>query len=181
MAPKPRAPGNVRYVLWFAPSGAVRARVRRLIQRLATYYGTAAFIPHVTLLGSIVGARDDLLARSESLAQRIPPFVIHLTRADMHDYFFEALFIHARHSPVLMRANRLAQSVFGKPGERKFMPHLSLLYGDLPLAAKKLMLDRIGRRFNLAFEVRYVELWEIRGGPKRWRRVKRIPLRIAKH
>jgi 2'-5' RNA ligase len=168
-------------VLWFSPAGAVRARLRRLIKRLAMHYGTEAFIPHVTLLGSLAGARDDILARSELLAHRMPPFAIRLARADMHDYFFEALFIHARHSPELMRANRLARSVFGKPGGRKFMPHLSLLYGDLPVAAKELILDRIGWRFDLGFEVRHVELWAIRGGPNKWTRVKRLPLQGAKH
>jgi 2'-5' RNA ligase len=176
MAPKPRAPRNVRYVLWFTPGGAVRARLRRLIERLASQHGTAAFVPHVTLLGGLAGRRDAVLAKAESLAHGIRPFVIQLTRADMHDYFFEALFIHARHSPAPVRANRLARSVFGKPGGRKFMPHLSLLYGDLPVAAKEAILDRIGRRFDLAFAVRHVELWAIRGGPKQWRRVKRIPL-----
>lgn len=181
MTRKPLSPRDVRYVLWFSPRGAVRARLRRLISRLATHYGTEAFIPHVTLLGSLVGARDDILARSESLAQRIPPFAIRLTRADMHDYFFEALLIRASHSPALMRANRLARSVFGKSGRKKFMPHVSLLYGDMPAAEKELILDRIGRSFDLAFEVRYVELWAIRGGPKQWRRVKRIPLQGTKH
>ena len=181
MAPKPLLSRDIRYVLWFTPGGAARARLRRLIKRLATHYGTEAFIPHVTLLGSLAGARDDILARSESLAHRNPPFAIRLARADMHDYFFEALFIHAGHSPTLMRANRLARSVFGKLGGEQFMPHLSLLYGDLPVAAKELILDRIGRRFDLAFEVRHVELWAIRGGPKQWRRVKRIPLQGAKH
>ncbi len=181
MAPKPLSPRDVRYVLWFSPGGAVRARLRRLIKRLSTRYGTEAFVPHVTLLGGLAGARDDVLARSESLAHRIPPFAIRLTRADMHDYFFEALFVHIRHSPALMRANRLARSVFGKPGGKKFMPHLSLLYGDLPAAAKGAILDRSGRRFDLAFEVRHVELWAIRGRrPNQWTRVKRIPLRGAK-
>lgn len=172
---------KVRYVLWFSPAGAMRARLRRLIKRLAAHYGTEAFIPHVTLLSGLAGARDDILARSGLLADRMPPFAIRLTRADMHDYFFEALFIHARHSPALTRANRLARSVFAKPGGKKFMPHLSLLYGDLPVAAKEAILDRIGRRFDLAFEVRHVELWAIRGRPNAWKRVKRLPLQGAKH
>jgi hypothetical protein len=134
----------------------------------------------VTLLGQLAGVRRNILARSRSLARDIAPFTIQLARAGMHDCFFEALFIHARRSPPLMRANRLARSVFGKSGKGSFMPHLSLLYGDLPAETKEAILDRIGRRFDLVFDARCLELWEIRGGPGQWRRVARIPLRGAK-
>jgi hypothetical protein len=51
------------------------------------------------------------------------------------------------------------------------MPHLSLLYGNLPASVKERIIASLGRQFELEFKVSSLDLYLIENEPAAWRRL----------
>ncbi len=132
----PRAKG---FSLWLMPEGEERERLAGWIDRLADRVGSERFAPHVTLLAGADGPRADVLARAAAVVARLGPFEVRLDGVDGRDEHFLCLF--ARVSPLepLLAAHGAAARAFGREPERTYRPHLSLLYGSLPLEPKRLL------------------------------------------
>jgi len=153
------------------PTGDVCDRLARIIHRLSARYGGPQFSPHVTLLGSCVGPRRDLICRSARVAAALRPFTIRLEEIDFLDEYFRCLFVHAALTEPLRKAHQAARQAFGHEREPAFMPHLSLLYGNFPHSLKEGILAEMGRRLDLQFKVRSLHLYRTDGEPRPWRRV----------
>ena len=154
------------FSLWLMPPPAVRDRFCPLIAELSRRLGTPAFEPHLTLVPSTVEA--DLMARVASLAAGLAPLPVHLTEIGMVSDYFRCLFVRAELTPPLQRAYHAACGALGQP-PGDFMPHLSLVYGDLAPADKGRVVADIGRRFDLHFIVERVALYTTAGPPPAWR------------
>jgi len=167
----------VHYVLWLLPPDNERERLARLIAELAEANETAAFDPHITLLDNLEGEEDLIRSRAHELALDLAPLDLRLTNADYLDEFHRALFIHVEDTAALLGARKKARLLFAVGDDREFMPHLSLLYGNLTPAVKETLLDDMGRKFDLAFRVTHLLLVAIAGPqPDDWRYLGRFRL-----
>jgi 2'-5' RNA ligase len=153
------------------PTGEVRQRLAETILDLSRQYAAPAFEPHVTLAGGIVGPAREVASKIRDLARRIPPFTVRLTEVTGLDEYFRCLFVRVAITHPIMRANKAAREVFHLAKQPPFMPHLSLLYGNLPSSVKERIVASLGRQFELEFEARSLHLYLIRGAPQAWRRV----------
>lgn len=169
-------PEEQRFSLWVVPEGAVYQRFADLIATLAARAGTPGFEPHVTLLGGIAGAEAEVRRLCEALAELLEPFEVKLADVGMADEHYRALFVAAEPTPELLNAEARARDVFRRAGEPPFLPHLSLLYGDLLAADKEALLEGVGREFQASFRVSALHLYRTGGGPASWRRVLTVPL-----
>ena len=116
--------------------------------RFGRGYAAPAFEPHVTLAGGIVGPARALAAKVRELARRIPPFTVRLTAVDGLDEYFRCLFVRVATTHPIMTANKAAREVFHLEKQPAFMPHLSLLYGNLPASVKERIIASLGRQFD---------------------------------
>src|SRR5207245_1586674 len=107
--------------------------------------------PHVTLLGRISGPERKIVSKSAELAQRISPFATRLTRVDYLDRYYQCVFVRVAARDPLVKAHRAAREVFGLEKSPAFMPHLSLIYGDLARDFKEKIVAELGWKFELAF------------------------------
>lgn len=164
------------FSLWMLPPADVGDRFRSLIADLSRRTGTPAFEPHLTLAGGIDAATDNAAAaRVAPLAARLPPLPIRLTEVGTTGEYYRCLFIHAERTPLLQRAHHEACAVLAQePGD--FMPHLSLIYGEIGAADKARIITDIGTRFDLAFTVERLALYSTAGPPSAWRRVAALAL-----
>ena len=168
---------TIRYVLWLLPPDDVRRRLAGLISELAEANETERFDPHITLLDGLSGDESQIRDRTHELALGLAPLDLRLTHADHLDEFHRALFIHVEPSAALTAAHRTARSFFTPPETREFMPHLSLLYGNQPTAAKEAAIDRMGQAFNLDIRVTHLLLVAIASPrPGDWRYLARFRL-----
>ena len=163
------------FTLWLMPSGDVFKHLERIIEQLSAEHATPSFDPHVTLLGGLVGGEKKLAAKLERLAVGLQPFTITLTTLDYLEEYFRCLFIRAEETAPLMGAHRIAAESFSRQPDSPFMPHLSLMYGDIRRALKEEILARIGRRFDLDFEATSIHLFSTHGEVKEWYRVREFP------
>ncbi len=160
------------------PTGEVRHRLAGTILDLSREYAAPAFEPHVTLAGGIVGPAREAASKMADLARRIPPFTIRLTEADCSDEYFRCLFVRVATTHPIMKASKVARAIFSLEKQPAFMPHLSLLYANLPSGVKERIVASLGRRFELEFKVNGLHLYLIKGEPTAWRRMARVGLRL---
>jgi len=158
------------------PAGEVRHRLTLILRRLSARYSAPEFSPHVTLLGSCVGERSELIRQSGQVAATLRPFAIHLEQIDFRDEYFRCLFAHAALTQPLRKAHQAASQTFGRRREPRFMPHLSLIYGKFPQSLKEGLIAEIGPRLDVQFKVRSLHLYRTHGAPRLWRQVAKFGL-----
>lgn len=165
------------FSLWMMPPPAVRERFLTLIAELSRRVDTPPFEPHLTLAG-IEAATEAAIRPVAELAARLAPLPVRLTEIGTTSEYFRCLFVRAEHTLALDRAYHTACRALGQaPGE--FMPHLSLIYGELTPAVKERLIAEIGNRFDTAFTVERVALYDTAGPPPGWRCVADFRLSAA--
>lgn len=165
-----------RIFLWLLLSEPVHDRFAALIRRLSGRLGTPWFIPHITLAGSIDLPADETASRIADLATRLAPIPLQLTDVGWTDDYYRCLFIRAECSPKLLAAHQAACAALGRRPETDFMPHLSLVYGNLDAERKAQVVDSIGRHFDVTTEASRVGLCLAVGEPEQWRLIHTFPL-----
>ena len=166
---KPKA---MTYSLWLMPGGQVYRRLHGVILKLSREYSTPAFKPHVTLLGRIVAPRREVLVKSAQLARSLRPLLIRLGALEGLDEYYRCLFVRAAKTGALKKASRAALRVFSRDERPAYMPHLSLVYGNLSPRVKEQIIRELGGQSELEFEVRSLHLYLTTGKPRAWRQVK---------
>jgi len=163
--------GREKHSIWLVPAGDVYARLADTIEQLGAAYAAPKFPPHVTLLGALTGDRRGLIAACGRVAAVTRPFTIRLRQVDFTDMYFRCLFVRAALSLPLQTAYRAARREFSGRQERRFMPHLSLLYGRFPRTLKEQLVAELQSDFDLEFKVRALQLYRTQGEPRCWRRI----------
>ncbi|HLR25751.1 MAG TPA: 2'-5' RNA ligase family protein [Fodinibius sp.] len=162
------------YSLWLQPNGDIIYRLQKYIKKLSTKYNTPVFEPHITLLGGLKSSETELLSLTNTLASSLHPFELQLTKADYTDRFYQALFIRIKENAPLKEARSLACRLFDCGQADKYMPHVSLLYGDLSRNEKERILNIIGREFYTTFSVKSLALIKSDGRPKEWKKIETV-------
>ncbi|ELR12139.1 uncharacterized protein ACA1_140230 [Acanthamoeba castellanii str. Neff] len=145
------------------------------------------FVPHLTLLGSVSGVGlAELKERVETLAHSCGgvPLRVWLHDLGKGSTFHQCVFIHARKTPELLKAYTHAQQVFGRaqPGSQAtFMPHVSLLYADIPDSTKDRIIAHLQAEGRLSekaasFNANSIHIWRTDGDEASWHEVASIPL-----
>lgn len=143
-----------KHSLWLIPPRGVYTRLEKIISDLSREHQAPIFRPHVTLLASVPGSEKEVIKNAHRFSRLIKPFDVTLTSVDYSDQYFRCLFIRARKSRALMDANLRARGIFGKQSDEKYMPHLSLMYGNFQPEVKESIIEKIGRDFNITFTAR---------------------------
>lgn len=160
------------YSLWLMPAGSAFRRLAGVIHDLSRKYSTPPFEPHVTLLGRIALPEREVLVKSAILVRRLRPLAIRLTVLDDRAEYFRCLFVNAAKTAPLIEAHRMARETFHQKQRSAYLPHLSLVYGNLTPRLKKEIITSLGRRFELEFDVRSLYVYSTTGAPRVWRRIR---------
>ena len=190
------------YSLWLEPPPALASTSAGFIGRYAGASGgrCPTFDPHVTLAGGFVGteaqAREKSAAIVASLASAFGPLRCDAMEVSAGTRFHQCVYLCVVPTEQLANAHALAARAFGlEPGNgggAPYMPHLSLVYGDLTEtereharkdAAAALLGDGDTNASHAAsFAAAEVSLWRTDVQDlscESWSRVDRYPLQAA--
>lgn len=160
-----------KYSLWLEPEGNIAYRLQERIEKLSKKYNTPLFEPHVTLLGDLRHGETELIQLTDMLAGSLHPFELMLTKADCGNSFYQSIFVRVEKSKGLQSARRVACSLFDTNESEDYMPHLSLLYGNMPRNEKERILNLMEREFQMKFTAKYIRLVKTEGKPKDWKKI----------
>lgn len=155
----------------------------KTIHELAAFFGTSAFVPHLTLCSgsfSDTAELECLRRRLEKLTVEMEPITLHIRGLDVSAEYHKTLYVAFEEEPRLRSLFRRAKAAVRQSSGYVLNPHLSLLYADLPLGTKKALADRMSlERENMVFdEVEIVILGPVEdwSDPEGWKTFSRTRL-----
>lgn len=158
------------------PDQEVYTKLQRLINQLSKPYGTPVFEPHVTLCGNLKEPAPEIIAKTTQLAARLTPYDIKLSGIDYRNEYYRCLFFSVITTKDVMSAFDTAKKVYGlRPGET-YMPHLSIMYGNVKKRIKMSIKGTLGDNITASFAVKTLHVFLTTGSPRNWVRVARIHL-----
>ena len=114
--------------------------------------------------------------KTSELAAHVSPFKIRLSGVTHLDQYFRCVFIKACKTQALLNAHSAARAAFGKEGDAEYMPHLSLLYGDLNPRTREQISRDLGCSMEVAFMAEELFLYYTEGQTEKWYCVTKKPL-----
>jgi 2'-5' RNA ligase len=189
------------YSLWLEPPPALASTSAGFIARYAGASGgrCPTFDPHVTLAGGFVGteaqAKEKSAAIVASLASAFGPLRCDAMEVSAGTRFHQCVYLRMVPTEQLANAHALAARAFGlEPGNgggAPYMPHLSLVYGQLTDAQREdarrdgetaLLGNELANVADASFVAAEVTLWRTDIEDltcESWSRVDRYPLKSA--
>jgi len=171
-----------RFSVFLVPVFDDRRWAEGVIRELAARYGTCPFEPHVTVYGGSYAADGELEPLCRAVAEAATatdPITLRVTGLGVTGEYFKSLFVSFAEEPRLRRLHERVKGVARDSGY-ELVPHLSLLYADMPLTAKEMAartvtLDRQEMRFE---EVKIVAPDPATGwsDARRWQTLFRVEL-----
>ncbi len=165
-----------RYSLWLLPDDVAANRFAALIDDLSERYHGPRFAPHVTLLGRVTGPEAMLAETTERLARTLRVLTLQLQGFSGEAYYFRCFYAKLAKSNDLERTYEQASVTFKSGHASDYLPHLSLVYGQLPLTEKTRLHTEIKDALPSTFTVDRVQLMHITVAVAEWRAVVTCPL-----
>ncbi|CAL1410449.1 unnamed protein product [Linum trigynum] len=145
------------YSLWGVPPKDVRIRLKKLTDGLRSEFGGPEFQPHVTVVGAVHLTEQDAISRFNSACEGLKPYTAAVDRVTLR-----VLLLHP--TAEVVEAGSHCGGHFGYKRSTPYMPHLSLLYGDLSDKEKEKVQEKAMELddsiSNLSFEISSLELWK---------------------
>lgn len=146
-----------QYSLWLVPSGAQYDSLQRVSCDLARRYAAHCSMPHMTVVGDVVGSLEDVGRRAHALALRTRPLMVDLTTIGwVPGVFFRSFYVLVNETAEVSALYDATCATVGKCQTRPF--HMSLMYTDrLSDSARAVIRDSLyagGDRTSLAIRVR---------------------------
>ena len=164
------------YTLWLMPDRAAYEKLSQLIVDLSTTHDTPEFEPHVTLLSGITDPLEVAIEKAEELANSTTPISATLTRIEFLEYYYRCLFFRTDESEDLMETRKLAEEIFEHTQITPFIPHVSFLYGSLPIFQKEAIIGSLGDSFFMDFRMPKLRLVKTQLTPEHWELIEEFEL-----
>lgn len=176
----------IGHSLWMvpAPDSAAFSAYSEIIAETADSLGTFPFLPHITLVAAMMKGEEDVLERTRRLAAELAPYEFELDSVGYRDAYFQCVYAHLKRTESVVGANKLAREFFPeRQSDPPYMPHLSLVYGDLTAEQKE---KDVIPKLETALKKRSsettilpmdsIQVWSTQGDVREWYLVDTIPL-----
>ncbi|XP_074568427.1 cyclic phosphodiesterase-like [Curcuma longa] len=143
MAEAPTEAAKEVYSVWALPPDDVRDRIKRIMAALRSEFGGPAFEPHITVVGAISLTPEDALLRFRSACAALSRYPVRVYAAGRGTFFYQCVFLLVDPTPEVVETKSHACIHFRYENSTPYMPHLSLLYADLPDEVKEKARQRV--------------------------------------
>ncbi|MEN6373253.1 MAG: 2'-5' RNA ligase family protein [Smithella sp.] len=133
-----------KYAFWLVPSGEEYNLLKETIRHYSEMYSTPLFEPHITLISSLQGSVRGLRQKASQLARNIGRLELRLEKPAHSTSYFRCVFLDVARAPAIVRAHAVASDLFDVSPHTEYKPHLSLVYGNLPIIDRGRIVSEIG-------------------------------------
>jgi hypothetical protein len=162
--------------LWARCEEPLESRFLQLIQDFSRRFGGPSFPPHLTL-ATHFGDPDEALRAAEAAAAALGRTQLRFETAEATADYHRALYVRAAEHPGLSACYTELVRRSGKE-QGAFLPHVSLAYGELG-QHRDTALREAQALLPLDAPLRAIEVWQLRGASKDWRRCAAVQLPTA--
>lgn len=131
-----------RFSFFLTPAADDCAYAGLLIREIGAAYDAPPFEPHVTLHTGPFSALPPLREAVAAAVAGVPPLTLRVMGVGCSAEYFKTLYIEFEESPLLSMLHGRLRAGCGDSGY-ELHPHLSLLYGEMPLREKEALAQRV--------------------------------------
>ena len=142
-----------QYHLWLTSEGEGRDQLAEVIAQLSLRFKSPSFEPHITLLSGIKGEEHVVCEQAKVLARSIKPFSVNFLEIGYEEEYFRCLYLHVEKTSDILNAQQRASILCEKILPAVYRPHVSLLYGIVPLEVKRDIIRSLPADLPQAFSV----------------------------
>ncbi|ONK81971.1 uncharacterized protein A4U43_C01F34790 [Asparagus officinalis] len=151
------------YSVWALPPPEVSDRIKALTATLRSEFGGPQFDPHITVVGAIRLTRESATRYLRTASESLSPYAARVA-AVARGFFYQCVYLLIEPTPEVLEAGAHCSKHFGYEAPTPYMPHLSLLYGDLTEEEKEKARKRVEELdaglVGLAFKVSSIGLFK---------------------
>jgi hypothetical protein len=147
-----------RLSFWLLPPKTIQDLYQPIIDSLSQKLKTPKFEPHIsiTIAVSLKGEDKSILQMVEKAVKNIRPIPVEFSEVSVSTTYFQCVFARVKPSLEIFQAYQLVKSSLRHADPSMYVPHMSLVYGNLDLSqrfeiaksiklpATKFLADRIG-------------------------------------
>ena len=132
-----------RFSVFLTPSADDFDYAGNLIREFCAKYDEPPFEPHVTVYSGALSDPEALKKAVTDAAAGVPPFSLRVRRVGYSDEYFKTLFIEFEENAVLRGIYERIRAGDDAETGYELIPHLSLLYKEMPLRDKEALARRV--------------------------------------
>ncbi|KAJ4980978.1 hypothetical protein NE237_031815 [Protea cynaroides] len=125
------------YSVLALPPEDVNNRLNDLMKGLRSEFGGPEIVPHITVVGITRLTKADALKKFKSACEGLKSYTGQVDSVAKGTSFYECVFLLFHATPEMISTADHCNGCFGNKSSTPYMPHLSLLYGDLTDEEKK--------------------------------------------
>jgi len=165
-----------KFSLWLRPSQKKIDELTKIISKLSHHYGTTPFPPHITLLSGIEIDLGSIINTCKKISKQYKKFPIPLLGLDFTESFYRNLYIQAEKTPVLLELYEdITRQLKTEPKE-EFLPHLSLLYGNIDPASKDKIKAKLEQAYTDNFHCQRLDIYATHAEIQTWHLIQAFEL-----
>ncbi|PKA64623.1 Cyclic phosphodiesterase [Apostasia shenzhenica] len=158
------------FSVWALPPADAKERLKALMSSLRSDFGGPVFEPHITVVDAIRLRRDDAVNRLRTAAATIKSYTARVSAVALGGFFYQCVYLLIDPSQEVVEASSHFCAHFGYRRSTPYMPHVSLIYGDLSDEEKEIARKRAeeldGGICGLTFEISSLALCRTDTGDK---------------
>lgn len=131
------SPPKVAYCVLALPPDDLAPRLESLMDSLRSEFGGPQFVPHVTVVGPVGLKEDDAVREFRAACDGLRAYPATVDRVATGTFFYQCVYLLLRPTAEVVEASDRCCAFLGYKSNTPYMPHLSLLYGDLTDEEKK--------------------------------------------
>lgn len=162
--------------LWLIPDQKAYREIAQVIERLSSRHKSPSFEPHVTLLSGIIEDGQEAFDKAAAFAEALASIEAGLVSIDFLETYYRCLFFRTDESQALLAARKEAEELFTHTQIEPFIPHISFLYGSLPIFAKEAIISELGGAYPKKICLTRLRLVDTGLRPEQWRNLGEWPL-----
>lgn len=125
------------YSVWGLPQEDLKPRLKKLMEALRSEFGGPEFEPHVTVVGAIRLTETEALDKFKKACHGLKGYTAKVEKVATGTFFYQCVYLLLHATPEVVGSSDHCCGHFGYMRSTSYMPHLSLLYGDLSDQEKK--------------------------------------------
>lgn len=165
-----------KFSLWLRPSQNQIEELTIIISKLSHHYGTTPFPPHITLLSGIEIDLDSIIDTCTTITNDYKKFYIPLLGLDFTDLFYRNLYIQAKTSQILLKLYEDFNTHLKIEAEKTFIPHVSLLYGNISTANKHKIKEKLDQTYADTFHCHRLDIYATNDEIQNWHLIQAFEL-----
>jgi putative hydrolase of the HAD superfamily len=171
----------MRVAVFLTPAAFDFRYADRIIRELSRSFDAPLFEPHLTVCSGLCIDPGSLTERVTMAAQEFSPLTLQVKGVGCTEAYFRALYIEFMPDQRLATLRDHVGIGVEQPDNGVFLPHLSLLYGEMPLAEKETLAlqlppDRTEFTFDSLKVVTPANIQEGWRDTLRWETIHRVTL-----